>query len=133
MALLDVLGVLIGRGVLLLRPPQAATLRIGSGTAGRLFVMATLNKSDLAGLVATETDLNNSQAKLAIEKTFELIARCIAAGHDVNVTGFGKFSTSERSARQGRNPQTGETIEIAATTAPKFSAASQLKTAVRGR
>jgi DNA-binding protein HU-beta len=118
---------------LLLRPPQAAELGRGSGTAGRLSVVATLNKSDLAGLVATETDLNNSQAKLAIEKTFELIARCIAAGDDVNVTGFGKFSTSERSARQGRNPQTGETIEIAATTAPKFSAASQLKTAVKGR
>jgi DNA-binding protein HU-beta len=94
--------------------------------------MSALNKSDLAGLVAEETDLSNSQAKLAVEKTFELIARRVAAGDEVNVSGFGKFSTSERAARQGRNPQTGEMIEIAATTAPKFSAASQLKAAVKG-
>ncbi|WCB93474.1 DNA-binding protein HU 1 [Baekduia alba] len=94
--------------------------------------MSTLNKSDLATLVAEETDLSNGDAKAAIEKTFDVIARRISAGDEVNVAGFGKFSTSERSARQGRNPQTGETIQIAATTAPKFSAASQLKTAVKG-
>jgi DNA-binding protein HU-beta len=94
--------------------------------------MSTLNKSDLAGLVASETDLDIGSAKLAIEKTFELIERRIAAGDEVSIGGFGKFSTSDRSARQGRNPQTGETIQIAATTAPKFSAATRLKVAVKG-
>lgn len=56
----------------------------------------------------------------------------MAAGDEVNVTGFGKFTVTERSARQGRNPQTGETIQIAASSAPKFSAASALKNAVKG-
>jgi DNA-binding protein HU-beta len=50
----------------------------------------------------------------------------------VNISGFGKFSTTQRAARQGRNPQTGETIEIAASTAPKFSAAGAFKNAVNG-
>jgi DNA-binding protein HU-beta len=56
----------------------------------------------------------------------------VAAGDDVAIAGFGKFSVTERSARQGRNPQTGETIDIAASKAPKFSAASAFKGAVKG-
>jgi len=94
--------------------------------------MASLNKSDLAGIVASESGISSGDAKAAIEKTFEVIARQIAAGDEVSVAGFGKFSSTERSARQGRNPQTGETIDIPASKAPKFSAASQLKTAVKG-
>lgn len=89
--------------------------------------MSTVNKSDLAAEVSQESGLSNSDAKLAIEKTFELIARHLAAGDDINVTGFGKFSVTARAARQGRNPQTGEAIQIGASNAPKFSAASALK------
>ena len=76
--------------------------------------MATLNKSDLIGEVSRESDLSNDDAKLAIEKLFELIARHLADGDEVNVPGFGKFTVTDRAARQGRNPQTGETIQIAA-------------------
>ena len=93
--------------------------------------MATLNKSDLAGEVSQESGLNADDAKLAIEKLFELIARHLANGDVVNVPGFGKFTVSDRAARQGRNPQTGETIQIAASQTPKFSPATALKTALK--
>jgi len=92
--------------------------------------MATLNKTDLAARVAEETGLSSSDAKKAVEGAFEVIVRSVAAGDEVSISGFGKFSTSQRAARQGRNPQTGETIDIAASTAPKFSAASAFKGAV---
>ena len=93
--------------------------------------MASLNKTDLAGEVAGESGLDNSEAKKAVEATFAVIAKHLAAGDEVSVGGFGKFSVTERSARQGRNPQTGETIQIAASKAPKFSAASALKSDVK--
>jgi DNA-binding protein HU-beta len=93
--------------------------------------MAILNKSDLAGEVSQASGLSNSDAKLAIEKLFERIARHLANGDEVNVAGFGKLSVTERAARQGRNPQTGETIQIAASQAPKFSPAGALKIAVK--
>ena len=94
--------------------------------------MPALNKTDLAGLVAQESGLSNAEAKNAVEKTFEVIAARIAAGDEVSVGGFGKFSVTERSARQGRNPQTGETMQIPASKAPKFSAAAPLKNAIKG-
>jgi DNA-binding protein HU-beta len=94
--------------------------------------MSSISKADLIRLVSERTDSSGADAKRAVEATFDTIAERMAAGDDVNVSGFGEFATSERSALQGRNPQTGETIEIAATTAPKFSASSQLKTAVKG-
>lgn len=90
-----------------------------------------LNKSDLAAETAAESGLSNGDAKLAIEKTFELIARHIAAGDEVNLTGFGKFSAIDRGPRQGRNPQAGEPLEIAASRAPKFAAAAALKRSVK--
>jgi DNA-binding protein HU-beta len=93
--------------------------------------VATINKTELAKTVADETGLSAGQAKEAIEATLEKIANELGAGNEVSLSGFGKFAISERSARQGRNPQTGETIQIAATKVPRFSAASQLKQAVK--
>jgi len=93
--------------------------------------VATINKTELAKTVADETGLSAGQAKEAIEATLEKIANELGAGNEVALSGFGKFAISERSARQGRNPQTGETIQIAATKVPRFSAASQLKQAVK--
>ena len=93
--------------------------------------MATINKTELAKAVADETGLSSGQAKEAIEVTLSQIANELGAGNDVALSGFGKFGISERSARQGRNPQTGETIQIAATKVPRFQAASQLKQAVK--
>lgn len=93
--------------------------------------MSTLNKSDLASRVAEETDLATGDAKLAVDKAFEVIERALAEGGEVNITGFGKFSVAERAARKGRNPQTGEEIDIAASTVPRFSASSALKRSVK--
>jgi DNA-binding protein HU-beta len=94
--------------------------------------MANITKTDLAGLVAEQSDLSAADAKRAVESTFEILAARVAAGDEVAIAGFGKFSVTQRSARQGRNPQTGETIDIAASKAPKFSAASAFKGAVKG-
>ena len=93
--------------------------------------MASINKTELARAVAEETGLSNGQAKDAIEATLDTIANELTRGNEVALPGFGKFGISERSARQGRNPQTGETMEIAATKVPRFQAASHLKQAVK--
>jgi len=95
--------------------------------------MATLRKSDLAGMVAERSGLTGSAAKDLVDSTFELIAQRLAAGDEVNVAGFGKFSVIERSSRWGRNPQTGASMFIPAAKAPKFSAAGALKTGVKGQ
>jgi DNA-binding protein HU-beta len=93
--------------------------------------MSTLNKSDLASRVAAETDLGTGEAKLAVDKAFEVIEKALAAGEEISIAGFGKFSVAERAARTGRNPQTGEAIQIAASTVPRFSASSALKRSVK--
>jgi DNA-binding protein HU-beta len=93
--------------------------------------VATINKTELARAVADETGLTNGQAKEAIEATLEQIANELGSGNEVTLPGFGKFAVSERSARMGRNPQTGETMEIKASRVPRFQAASGLKTAVK--
>lgn len=86
-----------------------------------------MTKQELAQKVAAEADLDNSKAKSAVEAVFETIASELASGNEVSVAGFGKFSVSERAAREGRNPATGETIQIAASNAARFSPASGLK------
>jgi DNA-binding protein HU-beta len=105
-----------------------ATRRAKTGEA----IMANITKTDLTALVADQTELSGADAKRAVEAVFEIVSARVAAGDEVAVAGFGKFTVAERSARQGRNPQTGETIEIAASKAPKFSAASAFKSAVKG-
>ena len=74
-----------------------------------------------------DAGLTGEQAKSAVDAVFDAIAGELAAGHDVAIAGFGKFSVTERAAREGRNPATGETIQIAASRAAKFSAAAALK------
>jgi nucleoid DNA-binding protein len=71
--------------------------------------MSITTKDELARQVAARTGLEMGQAKLAVEATIEEISAQLAAGNEVKFTGFGKFSTAVRPARQGRNPQTGET------------------------
>ena len=91
-----------------------------------------MTKQELAQKVATDTGLSGSDAKGAVDAAFDAIAAELADGGEVAVAGFGKFSVSERSAREGRNPATGETIQIAASKAAKFSAASALKKQLNG-
>ncbi len=86
-----------------------------------------MTKQDLARKVASGTGLNGSQAGSVIDATFDAITAELAAGGDVRLTGFGKFSVLGRSAREGRNPATGETIQIAASNTAKFSPATALK------
>jgi DNA-binding protein HU-beta len=86
-----------------------------------------MTKNDLAERVASKTGMSASQARGAVEAAIETISDELASGGEVALAGFGKFSVSQRAARQGRNPSTGATIQIAASKAAKFSAASALK------
>jgi DNA-binding protein HU-beta len=86
-----------------------------------------MTKNELAEQVAQRNGLAASQARQVVETTIEVISNELSAGGEVALAGFGKFSVSQRAARQGRNPSTGETINIKASKAAKFSAASALK------
>jgi DNA-binding protein HU-beta len=93
--------------------------------------MGIVNKDELARDVAAKSGLDVGQAKRALEATLSSIEEQMGEGNEVRLTGFGKFSVSERSARMGRNPRTGETMQIAAKSVPKFSAGAELRKAVQ--
>jgi DNA-binding protein HU-beta len=86
-----------------------------------------MTKHDLAKRVAADAGITAGQAASVVGAAFDAIADELAARRDVAIAGFGKFSVTERAAREGRNPATGETIQIAASRAAKFSAAAALK------
>jgi DNA-binding protein HU-beta len=90
-----------------------------------------VNKDELVRGVAERSGLDNGQAKKAVEATLEEITKQISGGNEVRLTGFGKFSAVKRAAREGRNPRTGETMQIAAKSVPKFSPGAELKKAVQ--
>lgn len=92
--------------------------------------MAIVNKDELARGVAQRSGLDIGQAKQALDGALEEIAARLGAGDEVRLTGFGKFSVAQRAARQGRNPQTGATMQIAAKRVPRFGAGAELKKAV---
>ena len=91
-----------------------------------------MNKNELAQQVASNSGVDSGDAKKAVDAVFETIAGELQGGGEVAIAGFGKFSVSDRAARQGVNPATGEKIQIAASKAPKFTAGSALKSAVKG-
>jgi DNA-binding protein HU-beta len=91
-----------------------------------------MTKPELAKQVAAVAGLIGEQAKSAVAVVFDTIASELAAGHDVAIAAFGKFSVADRAAREGRNPATGETIAIAASRGAKFSAAAGLKQQLNG-
>ena len=91
-----------------------------------------MTKNELAEQIAGKTGLAASQARQVVEAAIEIVSDELAAGGEVALAGFGKFCVSHRAARQGRNPSTGETIQIAASKAAKFSAASALKKQLNG-
>lgn len=86
-----------------------------------------MNVSDLAEKLAAEHDLPKAQAKRVVEAAFAAVANAVASGQEVTIQGFGKFKTSDRAARQGRNPATGESIQIAASRKAAFIAAKPFK------
>ena len=89
-----------------------------------------MNKSDLTEAVAASANLNKSSAGKAVEAVFEAIEGAMSRGDSVSLIGFGTFSVSDRAARTGRNPRTGETIQIAASRVAKFKAGKGLKEAL---
>lgn len=86
-----------------------------------------MTKNELITKIATQTGLTADQAKAAVESAFATITAELSANREVMITGFGKFTAHSRQAREGRNPATGETMQIAASTAAKFTAAAGLK------
>ena len=91
-----------------------------------------MNKTDLADAVAQATDTSKADAANAVDAVLDTITDALKSGDGVQLIGFGNFSVSDRAARQGRNPRTGETIQIAASKQPKFKAGNALKDAVNG-
>lgn len=89
-----------------------------------------MNKTDLRDAVAQDAELTNAQADKAIEAVINSITNAVANGDKVSLPGFGTFEARQRNARTGRNPQTGESLEIAASTAPAFKAGAAFKSAV---
>lgn len=89
-----------------------------------------MNKTELVDAVAAKTELSKTQAKKAIEAVFASVQAALVAGDSVQLVGFGTFKVNHRASRQGRNPKTGETIEIKASTVPSFVAGKALKDAV---
>ena len=90
-----------------------------------------MTKSDFVEKVATESGLSKKDAGAAVDAVIRSIEEALGSGEDVSFTGFGKFHVAERGAREGRNPRTGETMTIAASKVPRFTAGSGLKKAVK--
>ena len=86
-----------------------------------------MNKVDLVSAVAKQAELSKKDAGLAVEAVFDAISEALEKGDKVQLIGFGTFDVSERAAREGRNPRTGETMKIAASKAPRFNAGKALK------
>lgn len=89
-----------------------------------------MKKSDISSHVASQASLSKAAADTAVNAVFSAISDALARGESVTIAGFGTFSTKKRPARQGRNPRTGESIAIAASTAPSFKAGKTLRDAV---
>ena len=89
-----------------------------------------MNKTELIDAVSGQTGLQKADVTRAVDAVFESIASALKSGDAVSVPGFGSFVVKARAARAGRNPRTGETIEIAASKVPGFKAGKALKDAV---
>ncbi|WP_062079001.1 HU family DNA-binding protein [Demequina globuliformis] len=92
----------------------------------------TLTRSDLAARMAVAANITQGQAADALRAFEDTVTQSLVAGTPVKLTGFAKFDTTQRSARNGRNPRTGESIEIPAATVVKIVPGAGLKTAVKG-
>ena len=89
-----------------------------------------MNKNDLVAQVASSTGLSKADAGRAVDAMLDSIAGALAGGGEVRLIGFGSFSVGHRKATTGKNPRTGETIQIPASNRPKFKAGKALKEAV---
>ena len=92
-----------------------------------------MTKPELVKAVAEQAGLTNKDADKAVSALISVVTSELAAGGKVQLIGFGTFEVVERAAREGRNPQTGETVKIKASKAPKFKAGKALKDAVNSK
>ena len=86
-----------------------------------------MNKTELVAAMAEQTNLSKKDAEAALKAFIDVVSEELKKGDKVQLVGFGTFEVSERAAREGRNPQTGETMEIKASKTPKFKAGKALK------
>lgn len=89
-----------------------------------------MNKAELIDVVSSSVDVSKAEAARAVDAVFDGITGSLQRGDSVTLVGFGTFSVSERAARMGRNPRTGQSISIAASRTPKFKAGKALRDAV---
>ena len=92
-----------------------------------------MNKNELISAVADKCGMNKSQAGEAVEAVLGTVTSALSSGDEVRILGFGNFAVANRKATTARNPRTGETVQVAASKAPKFKAGKALKDAVNGR
>ena len=90
-----------------------------------------MNKTELVAAIADEAGLSKKDAEKALKAFTDVVTEELKKGEKVQLVGFGTFEVSERAAREGRNPQTGAAMKIAASKAPKFKAGKALKDAVK--
>ena len=89
-----------------------------------------VNKSELIDAIAATADISKADAGRALDATIEAVTKALKGGDSVSLVGFGTFTVKQRAEREGRNPQTGQTIKIAAANVPGFKAGKALKDAV---
>ncbi|WP_026504935.1 HU family DNA-binding protein [Butyrivibrio sp. NC3005] len=89
-----------------------------------------MNKTELIDAIAKESGLSKKDSEAAVKAFVDVVTKALKKKEKVQLVGFGTFDTVKRAAREGKNPQTGETINIAASVAPKFKAGKALKDAV---
>ena len=89
-----------------------------------------MNKTELVTAAAEQTGMTKKDTEKALNAAFDVIASALSKGEKVQVSGFGIFEVKEREARMGRNPRTGEAMEIAASRTPTFKASKTLKDAL---
>ncbi|SCG99172.1 HB [uncultured Clostridium sp.] len=89
-----------------------------------------MNRMELVAAIAEKTELSKKDAEKALKAFTDVVAEELKKGEKIQLVGFGTFEVSERAAREGRNPQTGEAMQIAASKSPKFKAGKALKDAL---
>ena len=90
-----------------------------------------MNRNDLVDAVATATNMSKADAATAVDAVLDAITAALKSGNEVRLAGFGTFVVTQRAASEGRNPRTGEKIQIPASKLPKFRAGKGLKDAVQ--
>lgn len=92
-----------------------------------------MNKTELVAAISEKTELTKKDSEKALKALIDVVAEELKKGEKVQLVGFGTFEVAERAAREGRNPQTGETMKIEASKSPKFKAGKALKDMVNGK